>query len=195
MGLLATLVCSFIVVIVNADSEGPDDPKVDDQLQLGVTVDQDDEASELVRILNDKKIRKLNPDRLLEAISKLGTMKYVQATEPLTKLLDFEVTSGSKTETGVARTVAWGPIYPSQRYPAIGALISIGAPTLNELVKVIEREDSGSIRSDNAIYTIRQISRDNPLVGVECLTQAKNHASLGSTNRKRLENAIVKLSQ
>ncbi len=194
--MISTTFFLLPIFSVDADSQRRPNHKSANVLSRNTeNINQNDNPTELLRTLNDKKIRRLHPERLLEAISKLGTMKYVQAAEPLAKLLDFEKTSESKQQPGMARTVGGGPVLPSQHYPAIEALISIGTPALKELVKVIENEESGSIKSDNAIYTIHQISRDNVTAGIECLSQAKDHAFLDGIRRKRLERAILKLNQ
>ena len=195
-GMISTIVGLLLIFNVNVGSQRkPSDTNFSHTSPNAANINQDDEPTELLRTLNDKRIRKFHPERIFEAISKLGTMKCVQAVQPLAKLLDFENTAESKQQPGMARTVAWGPVFLSQRYPAIEALISIGKPAVDGLVKAIENEESGSVRSDNAIYTIRQIYRDNVTAGIECLSQAKDHAFLDGIRRKRLELAILKLNQ
>ncbi len=152
---------------------------------------QDEKVSQLIVILSDQKMRQDKPQHVIQAINQLGQMRSIAAIDSLVRLLtlrqDFE------WEKPVDHVVLKRhPISVDGRYPAVGALIQIGKPSLPALAKVIETEEINSLASENAIYAVGIIFRDTPSAAVEYLREAATKASTPEA-AKRLSNAAEKM--
>lgn len=148
-----------------------------------------EEKQELIDTLADEKLRTSNPDKLKETIEKVGQKKIVEAIPQLINLLDFRYKYFWEG-TGVGFKI----IPEGGDRPAVGALISIGKPTLPALVKVIETEDEDSLNSKNALIVIQTIFFDEQPKGIEFLKKLTLESD-NSTKHLRLLKALQKTEE
>lgn len=155
-----------------------------------------DEVKALLALVRNEQLRENEPKRVVQAIKRLGELRSTEAISDLTKLLAFRQTLEWEDSLGPngESTVEIHPIAPSERYPAARALIDIGRPGLPALVEVIETQQTGSITSENALYTVMQIFREKPTEAVAYLTQAAAKAS-SSQSGQRLSYAADKAAE
>lgn len=155
--------------------------------------DENDDVDELITILSDEQLRGTEPERVTRAIIRLGEIRSVDAINDLAKLLTFEQTSKSERNavTGFGED---HPTTPLSRYPAASALFQIGKPALPAIIKEIETHESGSLASENAIYTVMMIHRDNKLEAVKYLEEAATKAS-SSLASERLLAGVAKIER
>jgi len=127
---------------------------------------QTEEARALLSLIREKRIRAKEPQRVWDAISRLGELREEAAIPDLIGLLTFP------------RTFSWEspdshmeiqPISCGSRYPATDALAQIGRPALPALTKVVADSDPNSQRSKNAIYAIIGIFREDLQAGADYL--------------------------
>ena len=130
----------------------------------------------LLAVLRDGKLRENEPKLVLEAIQRVGEMKAAQAISALIPLLTFRRTIEAENQAGEA-VVEIHLVPPGERYPAINALSQIGQASLPALVKVIQTQDSKSLESENASYTVMTIFRDDPARAVKYLRKAAAKSS------------------
>lgn len=116
------------------------------------------ELSKLTAIVRDARLQETDPDRLVQAIRRLGEMKAVEAVDDLARLLTFrnwypweKDPHEPKIEVRLLGT--------GDRYPAIRALQLIGPPALPTLVKVIEAHKPDSLETQNVMEVIILLSR------------------------------------
>lgn len=148
---------------------------------------------QLLMTLRDDSLRYRDPDRVAEAIKGLGEAKSTEAIDDLIGLLTFTRISDSETQIGDA-IIETHMITPAGRFPAIGALIQIGKPSLPGLIEVIEAHDSASLESDNAWYAVMIIFKDHPARGVEHMRKAAANAS-STQEAQRLSHAADKIAE
>ena len=130
----------------------------------------DEERAQLLTLLRDEQLREHEPERVAKAIERIGDLRSVDDIEDLIKLLTF---SRNIQKEIIGDTIVGEHfITPFARYPAAGALFRIGKPSLPGLMGVIRTEDTASLASENALYTLMQIFRDAPSQGVEYLKEA-----------------------
>jgi hypothetical protein len=141
------------------------------------------ESMQSLTILRDEQLRVREPERVIKAIEQLGQMKSIAAIDDLVQLLTFKQ-SFPWENRNLGMVEEDHPITPLSRYPAAGALFQIGRPALPVLIKVVEAEETGSLASENAIYTVTQIFRDSPAGGVEYLRDAAAKASSAQAARR-----------
>lgn len=138
----------------------------------------DQEVEQLLTVLRDEQLRESEPERVVQAILQLGRMKCIAAIDDLVQLLTFRRTleweKGKETGELIIELQAMST---DGRYPATGALLQIGKPSLPALIKVIETYASGSLESENAIFTVRMIFADKSSEGVQYLRKAAAKAS------------------
>lgn len=157
----------------------------------GISQASDDKKQQLLFIIRDKALRKSDPDRVASAIVQLGEMKSVESIGDLIELLSFRRTlKGENPDPNTVQEIH--PVAPSERYPATGALVSIGTPSLEALVRVIATQEAGSVESDNAIFAVSMIFRENLQEGVSYLQSAAS-ASLDRPSMDRLRAAANRL--
>ena len=138
-------------------------------------VDRQKEIPRLLSILQEEQIQEQDPARLSDAISRLGYLHAVEATDVLIKLITFKRTYEWENQSN-ADINEPHLVTPAGRYPAISALMRIGNPSLPALIKVIENNDQESLESNNALYTIKLIFIDNPKAGINYLEKSINQA-------------------
>jgi hypothetical protein len=152
-----------------------------------------EEVAKLLAVLRDPDLRRSHPEQVVAAIDRLGEMHASEAVEDLVKLLTFAQKFDWESPDQKA-IVEIQLIHTGNRYPATSALFQIGQPALLALLKVIESDSASSLRRQNALFTIRNIFRDNPSEGVKYL----NHAAQTSVDRpsaERLTEAAVELAR
>lgn len=170
-------------------------------IALGLTahgtkaMQQQDSADieQLLSDVRDPQLRGAQPERVLQAISRLGEMKSVAAANDLVDLLAFERSVGSQQDDKDAITEIH-VVTTSERYPATQALIEIGRPTLSAVARAIGRHPIGSLESENARYVIWMIFRENPARAVDYLRKTTVQASSGE-ERDRLNYALDKTEE
>ncbi len=138
-------------------------------------------------------------DSKINAIKRLGDARVERAIPLLIKYLDYkdEVAierSKPRTINGVTIITEENDLLLTGRYPAAGALIQIGKSVLPELVKVIEKEEPDSIRSQNTLFVIQQIFIEDWLKGVLYLEEASTK-SKSLNGSERLQMAAKKIRE
>jgi hypothetical protein len=124
---------------------------------------QDLSVKELLAVVHDRELRVTNPDKVREAVIRLGDIRCEECVNDLIELLTFKYVFGwEKPVTPEGTRVRYGPIVTGSRYPATSALASIGLPALPALVEVVESHAIGSLESKNARYAIRTIFHNDP---------------------------------
>ena len=150
----------------------------------------DEKVEKLLSTLRDKRLRESDPTRLVEAIQQLGRMKAAAAIADLVDLLTFRRTWPWETPGGPIDEIH--TITPAGRYPAVGALMEIGKPSVPAVTKVIEEKASDSLEVANALEVVRFIFRERPPAAVEYLQGAAAKAASTET-AERLRKAAEKL--
>lgn len=128
-----------------------------------------EEVERLLTIVRDERLRQSEPDRVAQAIKRLGELKSTGAINDLIRLLIFKRTfewEACDMINEIHLTTA------SERYPAVGALIEIGKPSLPALIDVIGAHDSNSLESRNAWEAVMIVFRDTPTRAVTLLRKA-----------------------
>lgn len=163
----------------------------DQQIQASSSTD---EVNNLIIILKDKSLKEKSPQMLVDAIKRLGSIKSTKAIPELLEYLDFEVPLESKESySQPSDGVEINPSIPvSGRYPAVGALIQIGKVALPKLTEAIENEEITSTKSQNAVYSIQQIFRDDLLNAIKYLENAGVN-STSQNGKQRLSSTVKKL--
>jgi hypothetical protein len=151
-----------------------------------------EEEKQLLTVVRDERLRQTEPDRVVQAIKRLGEVKSTNAINELIHLLTFKRIFESE-RLGVEGAEDIRLITASERYPAVGALIEIGEPSLSALVDVIETYDSNSLEGSNAWQAVMIIFRDAPSSAVEYLRKAGAKAS-STAAKQRLSYAADKAS-
>ena len=145
------------------------------------------EIERLLAVLRDERLRGNDREEVFKAMRRLGDLKAVVAVDDLIKLLtlprvfDWE-TPETVGKTGIEETI----VVPANRYPAVDALFLIGKPSLPALVSVIEKRESGSLESENALYAVFAIFRERPQKGASFLRRAAAKAKSGEAARRLL---------
>jgi hypothetical protein len=152
------------------------------------SVNQD--VTQLIAILRDERLRKSEPEHVVQVIQRLGQMRAVEAIDDLIVLLAFKQPLEWEKEEPSDFYAEISAIGPDRRYPAIGALFQIGKPALPALINVIATHENGSLESENALYTIFAILREEPpSAWVEYLRESAAHASSPEATQRLLHAA------
>jgi hypothetical protein len=135
----------------------------------------DNSVRELIELLTEDS-KETPAGRKVKAIEHLGASGEKKGIPVLIKLLDYKNESLPVIDPKAINIMMDEPS-PAGRYPAIGALMQIGKPALPALVEVVEKEEPGTLRSENAITTIRYIFlRGNLLDGVIFLEKSASES-------------------
>jgi hypothetical protein len=164
--------------------------KVEGYWNMTQSESRDEETARLIAIIRNSQLRIEDPNKVVEAIDKLGEMKVVSAVDDLVQLLTFRPVSQREILTGI-RTEA------DERFHAISALYLIGKPALPALIKVVEDFDEQDLMSKNARRAIVSIFREKLSEGVEHvnLRASESSSALGSqrlSNLARGMNRIIR---
>jgi hypothetical protein len=183
--LHAVLLLALIAQVLTAKLEGYG------QVTQGES--RDEEIAQLIALIRNSQLRIEDPNKVVEAINKLGEMKAASAVDDLAQLLTFRLVSLGERLTGM-RTEA------DARFPAVSALYLIGNPALPALVKVIENFNEQDLMSRNAREAIFSIFRGKLSEGVKYINEAASRSSsaLGSQRLSVLAgemNRIIRESQ
>ena len=152
-----------------------------------------EEVAKLLAVLRDPDLRRSHPEQVVAAIDRLGEMHASEAVEDLVKLLTFAQKFDWESPDQKA-IVEIHLIHPGNRYPATSALFQIGQPALPALLKVIENDSVSSLNWQNALFTIRNIFRDNASEGVKYLSHAAQ-TSADKASAERLTEAAAELAR
>ncbi|HYE72525.1 MAG TPA: hypothetical protein VEF04_04305 [Blastocatellia bacterium] len=185
MKLLKYMLCIIFFILVSS-KEIP-------ALLKSQNISYDENMQKLLSTLRNESLRKNSPQEVIKAIKRLGELRSTEAVDDLIKLLTFRQSFNWEDHSGESINEIQ-PIHTGNRYPATSALINIGKPALPALVKIIQAQPSQSLASENAIFTIKMIFRDNPLGGVEYLKQASISAT-STQAKQRLNNAVKMLEK
>lgn len=183
--------CVIVVWGVNVTSQSRERP--DNKIVVEQSMDDlqgsDEETQQLIEVL---KKRDKSIEVIFAAIKTLGDKKAKEAIPELIKYLDYEKVYAYKQPeyagsvkidgTEIGRTI---PL--EGRYPATGALFQIGKSSLPALIKVIEAEKLESLKSQNALYTIRFIFRDDSSEAVEYLERAMKNSTTQEGQQRLLD--------
>ena len=107
------------------------------------------------------------------AVHEVGVRDYAAGAEVLVRYLDYAVPMPPDSGT------------VTDKYPAIGALFSIGKPAVAPLRAATSREVVPGIARDNAVLTLMFIYRANPAEAVSLLRNA-SHNALDNTEEENL---------
>lgn len=152
-----------------------------------------EEVSKLLAVVRDDNLQKTDPERVVKAIQRLGEVRAEPAIEELIGLLTFRHTFIWENEaSGAIEEIQ--PITPWNRYPATSALAQIGKPALPALAKVIQESEPSSLRSQNAVWAVRGMFRDNMTEGIKYLQNAATKASTPMA-AQRLMRAAAKIEK
>lgn len=151
----------------------------------------EDEVQNLIAILKDKDAKIKTPELIYKVMEQLGRLKAQEAIPELIDCLDYKrrYEWEAPEESGIVNEIH--TITPAGRYPAVSALFQIGKPALPLLIKVMETEESNSVRSQNALYTIQIIFREDITEAIEYLKKSMSK-STAQNAKIRLQTAIEK---
>lgn len=140
---------------------------------------QSAEVKVLLEAVRDKQLRQKAPEKVAEAINRLGELREVEAIDDLVELLDFK----SPTDD---LSIMMQPTHYSLGYPAVPALFRIGKPAVPALVRALAANPIENQVAKNARLTLMSIFRDDLLEGAAQLEKAASEASTTQA-RRRLE--------
>lgn len=146
---------------------------------------QSDEVKPLIQAVRDKELQKEEPDRVRQAMMRLGERKCAAAADDLAALLTFKYRFYWE-----GTMIRLQPIFTGTRYPATSALAQIGEASLPALVRVIEESPPDSLMTRNAVYTVKSIFRDHPEKAENYLTEAARKATTPES-QSRLKQAAA----
>ena len=150
--------------------------------------------SKLTAIVRDARLQETDPDRVVQAIQRLGEMKAVEAVDDLAGLLTFRKWFPWEKDPNQPKVVeGLGPT-DRERYPAALALLQIGPPALPALIKVIEAHEPGSLETRNTLEVIIPLTRYDRPAYVQKLKDAAAGAPSPEA-AERLRKAAEKLNQ
>lgn len=142
--------------------------------------------SEILLKLSDDNLKLYHQDEFVKVIEKVGNLKIEQAVPRLIDLIDYRVADEWENSPFGFRLNS-----KSTEYPAVGALIQIGNPSVSELVELIENEEIDSTKSQNALYAIQQIYLSD-LYKCTLLLEEASTKSKNPNGSKRLQIAADK---
>jgi hypothetical protein len=148
-----------------------------------------EEVRQLIKMLRDERLRMSEPERVVQAIERLGRMRSVEAIDDLKALLTFRRTFEWERGRPGDMYVELQLMTTDGRYPAVGALFQIGRPSLPTLVSVIQAHEPSSLETENAIFTVMLIYREEPSEGVEYLRKAATKVSSSEEAQRLLDAA------
>lgn len=140
----------------------------------------------LLDFVRDKESQDKDREGVAQAIERLGEMRSYAAIDDLVKLITFRRTLRSNEGTQPTVIDKEHPVTPLSVYPATGALFHIGRPALPALMKLIETSEPNSLASQNAVYTLMAIFREDPEAGVQYLQDAADQAPTLEASKKLL---------
>lgn len=114
------------------------------------------EREKLLATIRDPGLRESDPDRVMQAMQRLGMMKDTGAIDDLIPLLTFRRLYPEDKDPSLARDLNDFRT-SARRFPAIEALVLIGRPALPALVRVIGASDPDSLESKCALEAVRWI--------------------------------------
>ena len=144
------------------------------------------DVAELLVTLKNKQLATENPEKLAHTIEELGQRQVSEAVPDLIDYLNFR-----RIHDWEGTGLVLHPLPKEGDYPAVGALFSIGKPSLPLLLKVIEEKEKDCIESKNALKTIQSIFRDDLSKGVEYLENAAAKSTVKNT-KQNLQYAVDK---
>lgn len=157
-------------------------------------VSREAEINKLIAIIRDARMQETNPDRIVQAIQRLGEMKATEAVGDLAKLLTFRRWFLWEKDPSQPKIGEGGGPTDRDRYPATLALILIGAPSLPAVIKVIEAHEADSLETRNAMEVIIILSRYKRPEYVACLKNAAGVATSAQA-AERLRRAAEALQE
>ncbi len=147
---------------------------------------KEDEERRLLAIIRDKEAQESDRERCVQAIERLGEIRSITAVDDLINLITFKSTLRSEENPSPIVIDREHPVTPLSLYPAAGALFYIGKPALPALLRLIETSDPESLASQNAVYTLMAVFREDPKAGVLYLQNAGNNAQTPEASKRFL---------
>lgn len=163
----------LLILILTSGARAPELPASGVQATSG----DEHKVQALLTIVRDAKLRDKDPDRVAEAIVRLGELRAEPAIDDLVQLLTFPRVLPWEREKNPQVVNEIHLITPGYRYPAISALAQIGRASLPALVDALEKHEVGSGTSRNALEVVRYFFRDKPSDGAQYLRKAAASAA------------------
>lgn len=149
-----------------------------------------DELQDLIDLLSDK--QGVSSTVKLEAIEKLGMISDERAIHVLIEHIGLERKFKPRQKPYPGTLDHWDDPKPiPTRFPAVAALFKIGKASVPALLKLIEDNPDDAVESQNALFTVHLIFRDDLSKAVERLIVAFNN-SITYEKQSRLSIALEK---
>ncbi len=182
---LACLICTIGAVAAVALPKVPLSNFGGAQVQSSPAGERRDKIENLLATIRDPKLRQSDPERVVAAIQALGRMKAVEAVDDLAKLLAFRRTF--PWETGRGPIQEFHIETPASRYPAVGALMEIGEPSLPAMIRVIKSYELTSLESRNAMEVVSYLFRGRRQAAIDFLRAAGEHTATPKEAQRLLD--------
>ena len=124
-------------------------------------------SAELMELLKGD-LQSTTPECIEQAVVRLGDFREASAAAVLVNFLDFKRPLNEREKLGI--NMRW------ERFPAVGALFSIGKPAIPALLATLRSEKITEVARQNAIRAVSTIFRDDPPQGVGELRKAAREA-------------------
>jgi len=177
----------IVIEIALSQNETTTDPKAAKMKAL-TAGDSDDEVQKLIVVLRNAELG--TPESKVDAIQRLGLIGDSRAVPILIAYIDFERKFEERQKSTKASVDHWDePRSVATRFPAITALYQIGNASVPALIELIEDNPADMIKSQNALFTIHFIFRDDlseAIYRLESGAKSQNNEE----KRKRLLTAI-----
>ncbi len=135
-----------------------------------------EEISKLVATLHDTSLQETDPERVVDAIQRLGDLRAVEAVDDLAAMLTFRRWFPWEKDPTLPKDVNFMRLTWA-RYPAISALALIGPPAVPALMRVIESHEPNSLETENAMELLKTLSRYDRPAYVRKVEEAAEKAS------------------
>ncbi len=154
----------------------------------------------LVRILQQRNLRDVQPDKAIsaiEALKRLAELRGIESTatiEAIASYIDLQRVREKSREELQGIILKPHLRLPDSEFPAVAALEIIGKRALPVLASTIENSERNSAKSSNALYVIKYIFRENRQDAVEFLKSSASSAG-SPVQRQRLSDAADSVSR
>jgi hypothetical protein len=115
-------------------------------------------VNQLLEIIQDEQIRSADPDSVKKAMLELGNLEKPELIGTFINLIDYRVPfAWERPDNPLYGQHPTGIVLELQAYPAVSALIEYGEVAIPKLVDVVKNNESTSLKSKNAVETIKWI--------------------------------------
>jgi hypothetical protein len=151
--------------------------------------------------LGSEQAREENPTSVLQAIDELGKiarLRGISSTETMTVLADYldvhkhSLLAPPKAESGVPAIIYQPhPVLPEAMFPAVVTFQHIGKPAIPILLTAVEKSESDSLKTKNAVFLLKYFSRDDPNEMADRLMAAANMSTTEKGRQRLLKVALL----